>query len=349
MAAPADSAASARPASPEQRCCFDSLDDHLLGLILSNLPARQHRWGATGCRPAPAAASAASAAGSAAAAPAGASGSPLQSRLPAMPSTSSRSPLPRRAAASLVCKRWRRVCFDAPAAWRSLWLGPGTLVTRRASFSDWLAGKHRLLQLVGRHIAAVSLDDTWGAMSGAASAAPFTWHIGRLLNPRRLPSLRQLTLFLDQPDLVEHRAACRALGSLTGLTRLSIVADWLPALTAAALSSLTALRDVSCRARYLPEGLPAAISRLPLTSLCLDSCWEVLPTQPLNSLSHLRTLILRCEAAGLQLPHPGRFSLMRCFVAEGSSLSVISSKFSVSVAGYKRPAFAHHECCCMCS
>lgn len=342
MAAPADSAASARPASPEQRCCFDSLDDHLLGLILSNLPARQHRWGATGCRPAPAAASAA---GSAAAPAASLHYATCWSCL----SAPSWSPLPRRAVASLVCKRWRRVCFETPAAWRSLWLGPGPLVARRASFSDWLAGKHRLLQLVGRHIAAVSLDDTWGAMSGAASAAPFTWHIGRLLSPRRLPSLRQLTLFLDQPDLVESKVACRALGSLTGLTRLSIVADWLPALTAAALSSLTALRDVSCRARYLPEGLPAAISRLSLTSLCLDSCWEVLPTQPLNSLSHLRTLILRCEAAGLQLPHPGRFSLMRCFVAEGSSLSVISSKFSVSVAGYKGPAFAHHECCCMCS
>lgn len=212
--------------------------------------------------------------------------------------------------------------------WRSLWLGQGALLTPRASFRQWLAGKHRLLQLAGRHAAAIAVDDSWGHIGEAAASAP-AWHIGRLLSPQRLPALRELTLFLDQSTLLKPAAAAHALARLNRLTKLRISADWLPAAPAAALRSLTALQDLCCSAQHLPEELPAAIARLPLTQLSLESTWEVIPTEPLQGLSRLHSLTLRCQAIALRLPHPGRFPLLRSFLADGSHYSLGTGKFEV--------------------
>lgn len=234
----------------------------------------------------------------------------------------------RSASVTLVCKRWRQVFLEEPHVWRSLWLGQGALLTPGASFRQWLAGKHRLLQLAGRHVAAIAVDDSWGRMGEAASSAP-AWHIGRLLSPQRLPALRELSLFLDQSTLLEPAAAAHALARLTRLTRLRISADWLPAAPAAALSSLTALQDVCCSAQHLLEELPAAIARLPLTQLSLESTWEVMSTEPLQGLSRLHSLTVRCQAIALRLPHPGRFPLLSSFLADGSHYSHGPGKFEV--------------------
>ncbi|PRW59286.1 MYND finger domain-containing isoform B [Chlorella sorokiniana] len=240
---------------------------------------------------------------------------------------------------ALVCTRWRRVYLEEPHIWRSLWLGPGALVSRGASFQQWVAGKLRLLQLVGRHVEQASLDDTWAFMRRRADGAAADGWIDRLVNSVRLPALCQLALYVDQPTMLQPAAVRGELASLRGLTKLTMAAKWLPSSMAAAISRLSALQDLECRARRLPLSLPAAISRLPLTRLSLDCKRPLLPTQPLSGLQQLRSLTLRSLAAGQPLPEPVflQYPHLTHFRAAGSSFSGFdSSNFTIAGARLER-------------
>lgn len=220
---------------------------------------------------------------------------------------------------TLVCKRWRRAYFDEPRLWRSLWLVPGPMALagrQRAGFRRWLAGRHRLLQRVARHVQELGLDDSWGAMSGAAAAAALTWHTGRLLTALQPHAVRRLTVWWpsgeEQPPPAAR--AARALRCLPGLTSLCIDADNPPASICAALSCLEALEDLSCRASRLPPGTLAAASRLQrMTRLRLASTHPLPPLEPLCALTRLRHLELHQRYGVLVLPSLQPLLLLRLF------------------------------------
>ncbi|KAL4439977.1 hypothetical protein ABPG75_002978 [Micractinium tetrahymenae] len=211
---------------------------------------------------------------------------------------------------SLVCKRWRQAYFGEPRLWRRLEISGRKFERQRASrphseAAAWLAGKHCLLQRVGRFA-----DELWIAACAA---------VGRIAAQSGGPGMPQLLACLDPSavrTVVFRDVDGPTLGALSPFTRLRSLdlhqTPEDPALFAGLvgwLGSMPGLRKLSLSSEEgFAGGLAGIAGPTRLTSLSLHSEEAMQGAAQLTALSVLRHL----SAGSLDGVSPARASCTRC-------------------------------------
>lgn len=154
-------------------------------------------------------------------------------------------------AASLVCKRWRRVLFSEPALWRLFKISLSSMEE-----AERRTGLLRLLERVGGLLHHLKLDCGWfdGGLDAKQVAA-----VAACLP--RLGQLGRISIYTSAhpvpPVLLE------ALPVATALTSVKLRCSQLPANAAGALARMTQLRSMTLRGSALQKVAAQALQRLP--------------------------------------------------------------------------------------